>query len=506
MGGGGPRPQQGGFADPGAGPLQERRLCGKLTHLQHQRLMEEVPMSGIFGVASRTNGMDALFYGTDYHSHLGTEFAGLAVQGNQLDRTIHRISHGQFKNLFYDFYRERSGELGIGVISDYDPQPIVVQARFGTFALVTAGLVTNAQPLGERLVEQGVTFSEILNGRLNQTELVAKLIALKPDPVAGIEHMFDRVEGSVSLLLMMREGIYAACDRHGRFPLALGAGDSTMAAASETCAFPNLGLRVTMYVQPGQIVFFNADGVQDSFVGSGTRKTCSFLWIYTGYPASTYEGVSVEAVRERCGRALARRDPVEADLAAGVPDSGTGHAVGYAMESGLPFRRPLVKYSAGYGRSYIPPSQEVRDRIARMKLIPIEDICAGNRLIVCEDSIVRGTQLKNLTIRKLWDAGAAEVHIRVACPPLMFPCRYNLSTRSVEELAARRAIRALEGQAPDDISAYLDEDGQKYHDMVEWIRRDLNCTSLAYLHLAGMQEAISLPDAGLCTYCWNGQG
>jgi amidophosphoribosyltransferase len=396
--------------------------------------------------------------------------------------------------------------MGVGVISDFDPQPIVVQARFGTFSLVSAGLISNAQELGERLVEEGVTFSEILNGRLNQTELVAKMIALKPDPVAGIEHVFDHVKGSVSLLLMTREGVYAACDRHGRFPLALGERDGTMAAASETCAFPNLGLKVTKYLQPGEIAFFNADGLQDSVSGDGDRKICSFLWIYTGYPASTYEGISVESVRERCGQALARKDTVEADLAAGVPDSGTGHAVGYAMESGLPFRRPLVKYSAGYGRSYIPPSQEVRDRIAKMKLIPIEDICAGHRLIVCEDSIVRGTQLKNLTIHKLWNADAAEVHIRVACPPLMFPCRYNLSTRSVEELAARRAIRALEGGEAEDISPYLDEDGEKYREMVEWIRRDLNCTSLCYLTLKEMQEAISLPNAELCTYCWSGQG
>jgi len=463
-------------------------------------------MSGIFGVASRTNCMDALFYGTDYHCHLGTEFAGLAIQGNQLHRAIHRISHGQFKNLFYDFYQERSGQMGVGVISDYDPQPIVVQASFGTFSLVTAGLISNAQELGDRLVREGVTFSEILNGRLNQTELVAKMIARKADPVAGIEYVFDHLQGSVSLLLMMRDGVYAASDRHGRFPLALGERDGTMAAASESCAFSNLELEIAKYLKPGEIVFFNSDGVQDSAGGNGARKICSFLWIYTGYPASTYEGISVEAVRERCGRALARKDTVEADLAAGVPDSGTGHAVGYAMESGLPFRRPLVKYSAGYGRSYIPPSQEVRDRIAKMKLIPIADICKGNRLIVCEDSIVRGTQLKNLTIKKLWNAGAAEVHMRVACPPVMFPCRYNLSTRSVEELAARRAIRALEGGEIDDVTPYLDEKGEKYREMVEWIRRDLNCTSLSYLTLEEMQNAISLPNAELCDYCWTGQG
>ncbi len=462
-------------------------------------------MSGIFGVASQADCIEDLFYGTDYHSHLGTEFGGLAVQSDRLYRAIHRISHGQFKNLFNDFYQQHTARMGVGVISDFDPQPIVVESRFGTFTLVTTGLITNARELGEALVQQGVTFSEVLEGRLNQTELVAKMIAQSEDVVSGIHRVFDRIEGAVSLLLMTEGGIYAASDRHGRFPLALGIRDGTFAAASETCSFPNLGLRVQKYLQPGEIAFFDGAGLRDSTGADGRRKICSFLWIYTGYPASSYEGVSVERVRERCGQALARKDTVRADLASGVPDSGTGHAVGYAMESGLPFRRPLVKYSAGYGRSYTPPSQKVRDRIAKMKLIPIEDICRANRLIVCEDSIVRGTQLKNLTIRKLWDAGAAEVHVRVACPPLMFPCRYNLSTRCLEELAARRAIRALEGGVVEDLAPYLQEGSSKYQAMIDWVQEDLGCTSLVYLSLPEMVAAIDLPEADLCTYCWTGR-
>ncbi len=463
-------------------------------------------MSGIFGVASRGDCMDDLFYGTDYHSHLGTEFGGLAIRGEDLRRAIHRTSHGQFKNLFYDFSNTYGGQMGVGVISDCDPQPIVLGSRFGTLTLVTAGLITNAEQLGQQLVQRGVTFSEILEGRLNQTELVAKIITQEDNAVAGIESVFELAEGSVSLLLLTEDGIYAASDRHARFPLTVGSRDGTVAVASETCAFPNLGLKVEKHLQPGEIVFLDADGPRDLVGGGGAKKICSFLWIYTGYPASSYEGVSVESVRERCGQALARKDTVEADLASGVPDSGTGHAIGYAMESGLPFRRPLVKYSAGYGRSYTPPSQDVRDRIAKMKLIPIDDVCRGNRLIVCEDSIVRGTQLRNLTIQKLWQAGAAEVHIRVACPPLMFPCRYNLSTRSMEELAARRAIRALEGGHTDDVAEYLDDTSDKYRQMVKWIGNDLNCTSLNYLTLREMIWAISLPDADLCTYCWNGCG
>jgi len=450
--------------------------------------------------------MDDLFYGTDYHCHLGTEFGGLAIQGDQLYRAIHRIAHGQFKNLFDAFYRSNSGNMGVGVVSDSDPQPIIVESKFGTCTLATAGLITNRNNLARELIDQGDTFSEIQDGHVNQTELVARMIAQGKDVVSGIEGVFDRIEGSTSLLLMTREGIYAACDRNGRLPLAIAQRDGTVAAASETCAFPNLSLTVCKHLGAGEVVFFDSSGPKGRAPGRGKGRTCAFLWIYAGYPASSYDGISVEAVRERCGQALARKDTVKADLASGVPDSGTGHAIGYAMASGLPYRRPLVKYSAGYGRSYTPPSQEVRDHIAKMKLIPIEDITRGNRLIVCEDSIVRGTQLRNLTIQKLWNAGAAEVHIRVACPPLMFPCRYNLSTRSIAELAARRAIRALEGTDIDDVQGYIDPTTEKHRRMVEWVRADLKATSLIYLSLDEMVAAIGLPQPQLCTYCWTGSG
>ena len=462
-------------------------------------------MSGIFGVVSRSNCMEDLFYGTDYQSHLGTEFGGLAIQGDRMHRAIHRLEHGQFKSLFDGFYHSASGQMGVGVVSDRDPQPIILQGRFGTFALVTAGLIRNADELAQEVLQEGVTFNEVADGGVNQTELAGKLIAQKGDVVSGVEAVFERIRGSVSLLLMTREGIYAACDPHARLPLVLGKRDGAAAAASESCAFPNLGLEIEKTLAPGEVVFFDATGLRTTAGPRGGKKICSFLWIYTGYPASIYDGVSVETVRERCGAALARKDSVEVDLVSGVPDSGTGHAIGYAMESGLPKRRPLVKYSAGYGRSYTPPSQAVRDRIARMKLVAIDDVIRGNRLIVCEDSIVRGTQLRNLTIRKLWDAGAAQVHIRVACPPLMFPCIYALSTRSVRELAARRAIRALEGGDVEDVAGYLNPQSEKHAAMVEWIRNDLGCTSLVYLTLEEMVGAIGLPRCDLCTYCWNGQ-
>jgi len=461
-------------------------------------------MSGIFGVVSDTNCVEDLFYGTDYHSHLGTEFAGMAVFDGDIQREIHRIVHGQFKNIFDDFYRNRSGRRGIGVISDSEPQPIVLGSRFGRFAIVTSGLITNRDELMERLLEQGATFSEITDGGVNQTELVAEIVARQDNVLAGLESALAVIEGSTCILLLTKEGLYAARDLRGRFPLSIGEKDGSFAVSSETCAFPNLGYRIRKHLLPGEIMLVDNSGLRELHPSEGGRKVCGFLWIYTGYPASTYEGVSVESVRERCGAALARKDNVQADLVSGVPDSGTGHAIGYAMESKLPFRRPLVKYSAGYGRSYIPRSQQVRDRVAKMKLIPIEDITKGNRIILCEDSIVRGTQLRNLTIQKLWEAGASEVHVRVACPPLMYPCKYNLSTRSTEELAARRAILALEGRPLEDVTDYLDDQSQSYRNMVEWIRNDIRCTSLIYLSLEEMIEAIGLPPSQLCTYCWAG--
>lgn len=462
-------------------------------------------MSGVFGVVSRENCVEDLFYGTDYHSHLGTEFGGLALWDGRLDRSIHRIAHGQFKNIFDDFYvHDRPGRKGVGVISDSDPQPIILSGKFGTFAVVTAGLITNRDALAGELIDEGITFGETRGGTINQTELVAKLIGQKQDVPTGIEGVFDRIEGSVCILVLTPEGLYAARDRHGRFGLTVAGRDGSHAVASETCAFPNLGYTLEKHLMPGEVVFIDESGLRQVHSTGAGRKICAFLWIYTGYPASTYEGVSVESVRERCGAALASKDTVETDLVSGVPDSGTGHAVGYAMNSPAPFRRPLVKYSAGYGRSYIPRSQEVRDRVAKMKLIPIHDIIEGNRLIVCEDSIVRGTQLRNLTIQKLWNAGASEVHVRVACPPLMFPCIYNLSTRSTEELAARRAIKALEGDRVEDVGEYLDESSDQYRRMIEWIRSDLNCTSLIYLSLDEMKRAVGLPTDDLCTYCWNG--
>jgi len=463
-------------------------------------------MSGIFGVVSEKDCINALFYGTDYHSHLGTEFGGIAVLGKDFTRQIRNISQSQFKSKFYEEYRHIQGNKGIGVVSALDEQPIYLNSRFGPFCLVTNGLIENAEELTRDLLKKGISFTEMSKEGVNSTELIAKLINQGEDLIDGIQGMFDAIEGSCSLLLLHRDGIYAARDRFGYTPLVIGQREDAVAVTSETCAFPNNGFEIVKYLDPGEIALINEKGISQKIRGGDTNQICTFLWIYTGFPASNYEGINAEVVREKCGRFLARQDKdIEADLVTGVPDSGTAHAVGYAMESGKPYRRPLVKYTPGYGRSYTPPSQETRDLVATMKLIPIKEIIDGNRVVVCEDSIVRGTQLKNFTVKKLWDAGAKEIHVRPACPPLMFPCKFNLSTRSIHELAARKAIRAIEGEDLEDVTEYLDPGSEKYRKMVDWIARDLAVTTLRYQTVEDMVEAVGLPKEKLCLYCWTGK-
>ena len=461
-------------------------------------------MSGVFGIVSKKNCADILLYGTDYHSHMGTQYGGMTVFGKQFYRSIHDISKSQFKSKFFEDHKEMKGNLGIGVISDRDPQPLIIGSKFGTFAIAAAGLVENVDQLASDLFKDGETFGEMSSGGINSVELIAKLITRGRTLTEGIEEVYDRIQGSASILLLMKDGIYAARDRLGRTPLVIGERDKEFVIATETCSFLNLGFRIKKYLTPGEIVWIGKSGFKEKSSGKKTNQICAFLWIYTGYPASSYEGISVELVRERCGRFLAKNDDVKADLVAGVPDSGVGHAIGYAMESRLPYRRPLVKYTPGYGRSYTPPSQEIRDLVATMKLIPIKEVVCGNRIILCEDSIVRGTQLKNYTINKLLECGAKEVHIRPACPPLMFPCRFALSTRSIEELAARRAIHTLEGKHIEDVREYIDRYSKKYQQMVELIRKELGATTLRYQRIEDMVEAIGLPREKLCLYCWIG--
>jgi len=464
-------------------------------------------MSGLFGVVSENNCVSNLYYGTDYHSHLGTEYGGIAFidERGMPVKKIHDIANSQFKSKFYEGSDAIKSNLGIGVISDKDPQPLSFESKFGPFAICCAGLITNKEILVNELINKGISFSEISNGEINTTELVANLINQGENIIDGIEKMQDKIEGSISLLVLTKDGIYCARDKNGVTPLVIGKNKGEIAVASETCSFPNLGYNIKKFIDPAEIVFISKEGVEVRKDGNALNKICAFLWIYTGFPASTYEGVNVEKVRENCGRYLAMRDNVDVDLVSGVPDSGIAHAIGYAMESKKPYRRVLLKYTPGYGRSYTPLSQDVRDRIALLKLITNKEITQGNRIILCEDSIVRGTQLKNFAITKLKNAGVKEVHVRPACPPLMFPCIYNLSTRSIHELAARKAIKSLEGKDVEDVSEYLDHTTKKYQKMVDWIARDLGVTSLKYQLLDDMVKAIGLPKNKLCLYCWTGK-
>ncbi|PIU02123.1 amidophosphoribosyltransferase [Candidatus Shapirobacteria bacterium CG09_land_8_20_14_0_10_49_15] len=464
-------------------------------------------MSGLFGVVSRRDCVQTLFYGTDYHSHLGTQKAGMVVLNSRLQRSIHDISTSQFKSKFIEELPKMKGTMGLGVISDSNPQPIIIASSFGNFALVTNGLLENKNELVAEIKSQGGSFSELSAGVINSTEVVGKLIAQKKDIVAGITSVLAKVRGSVSLLVLGNEGVYAARDHWGRTPLIIGQKSRTWVVASETCAFPNLGFTPVKELLPGEIVLLTKNGLQEKRSGRLQEKICAFLWIYTGYPASSYDGVAVEAVRERCGINLAKRDKIKADLVTGVPDSGIAHALGYAQASGIPYRRPLVKYTSGYGRSYTPPSQQIRDQVAKMKLIPIKDVIAGKSIVICDDSIVRGTQLKNQALEKLWHDGAKAIHVRIACPPLLFPCRYCLSTRTRKELAARRAIKKAYGSAGKKIpvAKLLDETTPEYQKMIKTICQELGATSLRYQSIKEMVKAIGLPRNRLCLFCWNGQ-
>ncbi|PIS15022.1 amidophosphoribosyltransferase [Candidatus Shapirobacteria bacterium CG09_land_8_20_14_0_10_38_17] len=464
-------------------------------------------MSGLFGVISKGNCTETLFYGTDYHSHLGTQRAGLAVLNRKIQRSIHDISTSQFKSKFIDELSKIKGAMGIGVISDRDPQPIIISSSFGTFALATSGLLENKKSLAKEIMAQGGSFSELSSGQINPVEVAGKIIAQKDDIVAGVEYLFNKVKGAISLLILNKEGIYAARDYFGRTTLIIGRKGRNLAVASETSAFPNLGFKPFKELLPGEVVLLNKKGWEEKRKGGKKTKICAFLWVYTGCPASSYEGISVEAVRERCGANLAKGDNIKADLVTGIPDSGIAHALGYAQASGIPYRRPLIKYTDGYGRSYTPPSQKTRDRVAKMKLIPIKEIIAGKRIIICDDSIVRGTQLRNQAIQKLWKYGAKEVHVRIACPPLMFPCPFCLSTRTKKELAARRAIRKILGRKArrSEIDQFVDENSLGYKKMVESIRKEIGATSLKYQSIKQMVNAIGLPKNKLCLYCWTGK-
>ncbi len=464
-------------------------------------------MGGFFGVVSSTDCVSDLFFGTDYHSHLGTVRGGLAVKDNHdFTRVIHDITNAQFKSKFEHDIGKMRGHWGIGVISDYEDQPLLIGSHLGTYAIVTVGVVTNAEELTQRAFRKKTThFSEMSGSEINPTELVATLINQGDTFEEGIQIAQDAVRGSCSMLLLTSRGIYAARDKWGRTPVIIGRKEGAWAATFETCAFPNLGYEIDRYLGPGEIVLMTPDGIQQMKAPGECMQICSFLWVYYGFPASCYEGVNVEDSRNRCGAALARRDQQTVDVVAGIPDSGTAHAIGYAVEAGVPYRRPFVKYTPTWPRSFMPQDQKIRDLVARMKLIPIRDLIQNQRILFCEDSIVRGTQLRDI-IQRVFDYGAKEVHMRPACPPLVHGCKYlNFSrSRSVLDLAGRKAIKAIEGDENARLEEYADPESDRYQEMLEHIRKSLKLTSLKYQRLDDLVNAIGLPKEKLCTYCWDG--
>ncbi len=464
-------------------------------------------MGGFFGVVSDVDCVADLYYGTDYHSHLGTMRGGLAVRNSQgFTRFIHDITNSQFRSKFEDELPKLHGSTGIGVISDYDDQPLLVGSHHGRYAIVTVGKLDNLDDLVSSILSKsGTHLLEMSGDEPNPTEVVANLIDQGDTLVEGIRYAQEKIEGSCSILLLTEDGVYAARDRLGRTPIAIGEKPGAYAATLETCALPNLGFQVTRYLGPGEIVRITADGVEQVGPPGDRMQICGFLWVYYGYPASNYEDINVEVVRYRCGRYLARRDDVEVDLVAGIPDSGTGHAIGYANAAAIPYSRPFVKYTPTWPRSFMPQDQRVRDLVARMKLIPIREIIERKRLLFCEDSIVRGTQLQDI-IRRIFDHGAEEVHMRPACPPLVFSCKFlNFSrSRSELDLAARKSIKELEGDAPVNLEKYSETDSEPFCAMVEKTRKRLGLTSLRYQRLDDLVAAIGLPKERVCTYCWDG--
>ena len=469
-------------------------------------------MGGFFGVASKKDCVLELFYGVDYHSHLGTRRGGMAAYGNgEFCRAIHNIENAPFRTKFDRDVDEMKGNLGIGCISDYEPQPLLIQSHHGSFAIVTVGKINNEEELLEKVFEEGHShFQEMSGGKINATELVASLICKKETLVEGIRYAQETVNGSLTLLLMTKDGIYAARDRYGRTPVVVGKKEEAYCVSFENSAYINLGYEAYKELGPGEIDLITPESVEQLVAPGKEMKICSFLWVYYGYPTSSYEGVNVEEMRYKCGSMLAKRDgdSVHPDIVAGVPDSGIAHAIGYSNESGIPYARPFIKYTPTWPRSFMPTSQSQRNLIARMKLIPVQALIEDKKLLLIDDSIVRGTQLRETT-EFLYRSGAKEVHVRPACPPLLYGCKYLNFSRSKSEmdLITRRVIRDLEGGecSKEALDEYADPTTERYERMVEEIRKRQNFTTLRYHRLDDLIESIGIDPCKVCTYCFNGK-
>ncbi len=468
-------------------------------------------MGGLCGVISKDDCTTDLFFGTDYHSHLGTHRGGLAILGDDgaFQRSIHNIQNAPFRSKFEHDLQRFSGHCGIGVISDTDPQPLVMCSHLGTFAIATVGLISNIEDLKKELFTDNAAQLQFstTSGMVGPTEVVSALIATQDSITDGVRYVQQKVRGSCTILLVDEKGtLYAARDRYGRTPAIIGRKEGATIVVQESCALPNLGYEYVRDLGPGEMVAISADGTIETLIEPGEKMAiCSFLWVYYGYPASSYEGRNVEMARYRCGAALARRDNVRVDAACGIPDSGTSHALGYAHEAGVKYARPFVKYTPTWARSFMPQDQRQREHVASMKLIPIPGLIKDRKLVFCDDSIVRGTQLGKQAAR-LYADGCKETHMRIACPPLVFPCPFiNFSrSRSEYDLITRRYIRGHEGQNAG-LDKYTDPDSSEYKAMVEFIREKLNLTSLQFQRLDDLINAIGIPACKLCTYCWSGK-
>lgn len=466
-------------------------------------------MGGFFGVASKKDCVFDLFFGTDYHSHLGTRRAGMAVysQESGFDRAIHNIENAPFRTKFDKDVNSMHGNIGIGCISDYEPQPLIVRSHHGTYAIMTVGKINNVDAIVQQIFNTGHShFLEMSGGDINATELVAAIINQKGNLIEGIQYAQQIIDGSMSIAILTPMGIYAARDKYGRTPISIGKKDDGYCLSFESFAYLNLGYKEVRELGPSEIAIVTPEEVRTLVAPGNEMKICTFLWIYYGYPSSSYEGLSVEKMRNNCGALMARRDNVRPDSVAGVPDSGIAHAIGYSNESGVPFQRPFIKYTPTWPRSFMPTIQSQRNLIAKMKLIPVHDLIEGKSLLLIDDSIVRGTQLRETT-EFLYESGAKEVHIRPACPPLLYGCKYlNFSRSSSEmELITRRIIKDMEGDAKNvNLDVYANPDSAEYKEMMDRMCKQLNFTTLAFNRLDDMIEAVGLPKDKLCTYCWDG--
>ena len=471
-------------------------------------------MGGFFATALKGDAVFDLFYGTDYHSHLGTRRAGMVVHGREgFNRAIHNIENAPFRSKFGKDVHDMEGNLGIGCISDYDPQPLLVRSHHGTYAIACVGKINNSDELISEVFKSGGShFQMMSSGEVNKTELTAALINQKDNIIEGIKYAQDSIDGSMTILLLTQDAIYLARDKYGRTPVVVGYKENEgFCAAFESFSYLNLGYKDFKELGPGEIDVMTPEAVTVMEKPGEKMRICTFLWVYYGYPSARYEGVSVEEMRYKCGEALAKRDGFtkdDIDAVAGVPDSGTAHAMGYANESGVPFSRPFIKYTPTWPRSFMPTHQNKRNLIAKMKLIPVHELIDGKKLLLIDDSIVRGTQLRETT-EFLYESGADEVHIRPACPPLLFGCKYiNFSRSNSEmELIARRVIAEEEGENVERtiLDDYANPDSDRYHKMIEKIRQKLNFTTLAFNRLDDMIAATGIDKDKLCTYCWDGR-